>query len=116
MTRKACVTVRLPGARTAPATSTWTCCQTGAVEHERKTASQETRTVGTGEAAWASVRLGLIVAVESTAPDRARGHRDHTPEPSSASQRVIQMPLRSRSSPGKMRKVELILLCHSLRR
>ncbi len=47
MTRSAWVTVRLPGARTAPPTSTRIWFQTGAVKHGRKTASHDTRIVGT---------------------------------------------------------------------
>jgi hypothetical protein len=35
MTRKAAVTVRLPGASTAPRTRTSTCCHTGAVKQAR---------------------------------------------------------------------------------
>jgi len=46
ITRNICVTVRLPGASTAPATRTSTWFQTGAVKHGRNTASQAARTGG----------------------------------------------------------------------
>ena len=66
MTRNAWVTVRLPGARTAPATSTRMWFQTGAVKHGRNTASQETRIAGTGEAvAMDSVRSCVTGILES---------------------------------------------------
>src|SRR5882757_3160303 len=72
MTRSAWVTVRLPGARTAPPTNTKTWFQTGAVKHGRKTASQDTRIGGT--AGWAvadSMRFCVIESVESNHPRRA---------------------------------------------
>src|SRR3978361_978520 len=73
MTRSAWVTVRLPGARTAPATSTRIWFQTGAVKHGRKAASQDIRIAGTaGWAAADSMRLGLIESVESSRPHCAR--------------------------------------------
>src|ERR1035437_11170382 len=73
MTRNAWVTVRLPGARIAPATSTRTWFQTGAVKHGRNTASQETSTVGTWETAGMdSVQSGFIGVLESRRPGRAR--------------------------------------------
>jgi hypothetical protein len=47
MTRSGWVTVRFPGARMAPPNSARTWFQTGAVKHGRKTASHDTRMVGT---------------------------------------------------------------------
>ena len=73
MTRSAWVTVRLPGARTAPPTSTRIWFQTGAVKHGRKTASQDSRIGGTVD--WAvtdSMRFCVIESVESSRPRRAR--------------------------------------------
>src|SRR5947209_5697838 len=73
MTRSAWVTVRFPGARTAPPTSTWIWFQTGAVKHGRKTASHDTRIVGTVDWAVAdSMRFCVIESVESSRPRRAR--------------------------------------------
>src|SRR5271166_3697752 len=73
MTRSARVTVRLPGARTAPPTSTRIWFQTGAVKHGRKTTSQDTRIVGTvGRAVADSMRFCVIESVESSRPRRAR--------------------------------------------
>jgi hypothetical protein len=83
MTRSAWVTVRLPGARTAPPTSTRIWLQSGAVKHGRKTASQDIRTVGTvGWAVADSMRLCVIKSVESSRPRRARvsRHGQTTPQ------------------------------------
>src|SRR5947209_14503704 len=80
MTRSAWVTVRLPGARTAPATSTRIWFQTGAVKHGRKTASDDTRIGGTvGWAVADSMRVWVIESVESSRPHGARvaRHRRH---------------------------------------
>jgi hypothetical protein len=61
MTRSARVTVRLQGARTAPATNARTRFQTGAVKHGRNTASHNTRTGGTTAAGLIdSMRSGVI--------------------------------------------------------
>jgi hypothetical protein len=66
MTRSAWVTVRLPGASTAPATSNRMWFQTGAVKHGRNTASQEARIGGTAAAGRIdSVRSGVIGTFES---------------------------------------------------
>src|SRR5271166_2609638 len=74
MTRSARVTVRLPGAKTAPATSTKMWFQTGVVKHGRKIASQDIRIVGTGGRATAdSVGSDVIAAVESSRPRGASG-------------------------------------------
>ena len=85
MTRSAWVTVRLPGARTAPPTSTRIWFQTGAVKHGRKTASQDIedrrhRWLGGGRFDAVSV----IEPVESSSPRRARvpranGRHRHDP-------------------------------------
>src|ERR1700675_1173838 len=76
MTRSAWVTVRLPGARTAPPTSTRIWFQTGAVKHGRKTASHDTRIGGTvGWSVADSMRFCVIESVESHRPLRARGPR-----------------------------------------
>src|ERR1700740_3473877 len=73
MTRSAWVTVRLPGARTAPPISTKIWFQTGAVKHGRKTASQDTRIVGTvGWAVADSMRFCVTESVESSRPRGAR--------------------------------------------
>jgi hypothetical protein len=73
MTRSVWVTVRLPGASTAPLTSTRIWFQTGAVKHGRKTASHDTRIVGTvGWAVADSMRWCVIESVESSHPGRAR--------------------------------------------
>src|ERR1700760_4656752 len=85
MTRSAWVTVRLPGARTAPPTSTRTWFQTGAVKHGRKTASQDSRIGGTvGSSVADSMRCCVIESVESSRPRRARvaryiGRHRHAP-------------------------------------
>src|SRR5271169_5656177 len=76
MTRSAWVTVRLPGARTAPPTSTRIWFQTGAVKHGRKTASQDSRIGGTvGWSVTDSMRFCVIESVESSRPRRARAAR-----------------------------------------
>src|SRR4029077_11080518 len=85
MTRSAWVTVRLPGARTAPPTNTRIWFQTGAVKHGRKTASQDSRIGGTVD--WSvtdSMRFCVIESVESSRPRRARvgsdiGRHRHAP-------------------------------------
>src|SRR5208282_5104615 len=84
MTRSAWVTVRLPGARTAPLTSTRIWFQTGAVKHGRKTASHDTRIGGTvGWAVADSMRFCVIESVESSRPLHARvprhGRHRHGP-------------------------------------
>jgi hypothetical protein len=67
------VTVRLPGARTAPPTSTRTRFQTGAVKHGRKMVSQDSRIAGTvGWSVADSMRFCVIESVESSRPRRAR--------------------------------------------
>ena len=74
--RKAWVTVRLPGERTAPATNTKVRLQTGPVTHGRNTADQPTRiaaAAGTADGIEAMIRL--IAAVESHRPRRARVSR-----------------------------------------
>ena len=50
MTRRAALTVRLPGASTMPATSASTCSQTGAVKKRRKGAISEMMIGGIGAA------------------------------------------------------------------
>src|SRR3954452_11958875 len=75
MTRNAWVTVRLPGASTAPATSTRTWRHTGAVKHGRNTDSHTARTVGTRGgtgAATAPGRFACIAVLESNATRAAR--------------------------------------------
>src|SRR5271163_1674118 len=73
MTRSAWVTVRLPGARTAPPTSTRIWFQTGVVKHGRKTASHDGRIAGTVDWSVAdSMRFCVIESVESSRPRRAR--------------------------------------------
>src|ERR1700685_2963016 len=85
MTRSAWVTVRLPGARTAPPTSTRIWFQTGVVKHGRKTASQDSRIAGTvGWSVADSMRFCVIEAVEASPPRRARvasyiGRHRHAP-------------------------------------
>src|SRR5512133_323482 len=89
MTRSAWLTVRLPGASTAPATSTRTWFQTGAVKQSRKPDSQTVRTCGVRFASLAAdlvrVRWVDIAFVESNHVRAARlpdafsaGHRRHT--------------------------------------
>src|ERR1700676_3200863 len=90
MTRSAWVTVRLPGARTAPPTSTKIWFQTGAVKHGRKTASQDIRIGGTvGWVGDDSMRFCVIAAVESSRPCRARvpRHGRTSPPPPATSGR-----------------------------
>ena len=73
MTRSVWVTVRLPGASTAPLTSTRIWFQTGAVKHGRKTASHDTRVVGT--VGWAVAEFDAVVCHrirKSSHPGRAR--------------------------------------------
>src|SRR4051794_29611988 len=74
MTRSAWVTVRLPGTSTAPATSTRTRFQAGAVKQGRNTESQVARTGGTKNGSGAAVAPGLfdaIAVVESGRTDSA---------------------------------------------
>jgi hypothetical protein len=72
MTRNARATVRRPGASTAPATSTRTRLQIGAVKHGRNTASHVARIAGAGSrAAVDSGVFNVIAGVESRRPDRA---------------------------------------------
>src|ERR1700733_908273 len=81
MTRNAWVTVRLPGASTAPATRTRTCCQTGAVKHGRNTDSQAARTDGTSDGTDTAAAPGgfaFIAVLESTPVRNARGPRGAT--------------------------------------
>src|SRR6187431_836749 len=76
MTRNAWLTVRLPGASTAPATSTSTWFQTGAVKQPRKADSQTVRTCGVRFASLAAdlirVRGVDIAFVESNHVRAAR--------------------------------------------
>src|SRR2546421_6767660 len=76
MTRSAWLTVRLPGASTAPATSTRTWFQTGAVKQSRKADSQAVRTCGVRFASLAAdlvrVRWVDIAFVESNHVRAAR--------------------------------------------
>ena len=66
MTRSAWVTVRLPGARTAPATRTRTRFHTGAVKQDRNTDSQAGRIVGGIDGgSEPSDAVGAIPVVES---------------------------------------------------
>jgi hypothetical protein len=68
MTRSAFVTVRLPGASTAPATRTTTRSQTGAVKQGRNTDSQLARIGGNrcgSGAVAAPVGFDSIAVVES---------------------------------------------------
>jgi hypothetical protein len=88
MTRNDWVTVRLPGARTAPATRTTMCRQTRPEKHGRKISSQEMRTAGTWEAAeMDSMRSCLIGVLESRYPDRAGVLGTHQAVPSKVRQR-----------------------------
>src|SRR6186997_3155090 len=76
MTRNVWLTVRLPGASTAPATSTRTWFQTGAVKQSRKADSQTVRTCGVRFASLAAdlirVRGVDIAFVESNHVRAAR--------------------------------------------
>src|SRR2546423_11842728 len=76
MTRSAWLTVRLPGASTAPATSTRTWFQTGAVKQSLKADSQAVRTCGVRFASLAAdlvrVRWVDIAFVESNHVRAAR--------------------------------------------
>jgi hypothetical protein len=82
MTRSAWVTVRLPGAKTAPPTSTKIWFQTGAVKHGRKIPSQDTRMVGTdGWVVADSMRFCVIESVESSRPHCARVPQARAPPP-----------------------------------
>ena len=74
MTRNARVTVRLPGASTAPATRTRTLSQTGAVKLGRNTASQAARIGGTNRRLGAARprRFAALAVVESGRTDSAR--------------------------------------------
>src|SRR5450759_3201442 len=68
MMRKAALTVRLPGASTAPATRTSTWSQTGAVKNPRKAAISGTKAGGTKPAAAGegeAERCFVIASVES---------------------------------------------------
>src|SRR5271166_5676766 len=69
MTRNAWVTVRFPGASTAPATNTRMRFQTGAVKQGRNTDSQVASIGGTSCASVAAAvvgRFGFIPVVESS--------------------------------------------------
>ncbi len=71
MTRNAWATVRLPGARTAPATRIRTCRQTGAAKHGRKIDSHAARTDaarGGAGGATAPGQFTFIAALEPAAP------------------------------------------------
>src|SRR5271166_3265146 len=75
MTRRAGLTVRLPGANTTPVTSTKMWFQTGAVKHERNTDSQPVRTGGIrdgSDAVLAPGRCDAIAVVESSHGRAAR--------------------------------------------
>src|SRR5271165_1884987 len=74
MTRSAWVTVRLPGASTAPATRTRMRFQTGAVKHGRNTDSQAAKAGGTRRGSGAVAVPGRFdaIAVESRRTDSAR--------------------------------------------
>src|ERR1700722_3644652 len=82
MTRSAWVTVRLPGANTAPATKTRTRFHTGAVKQERNADSQAARAGAIrcgSDAVAARRRFGAIPVVESSRADTARVCRRHPP-------------------------------------
>ena len=68
MTRRAALTVRLPGASTMPVTSTSTCSQTGAVKKLRKGAISEMMIGGRIGAAAdeGEERCRVIATVESS--------------------------------------------------
>jgi hypothetical protein len=77
MTRSAWVTVRLPGARTAPPTNTKIWFQTGAVKHGRKAAGAKQAMLQTKR--WLPDRRVVVVADEP-APERQRGQKGRPPE------------------------------------
>ena len=68
MTRRAALTVRLPGASTMPATSASTCSQTGAVKKRRKGAISEMMIGGIGAATVdeEGERCWVIATLESS--------------------------------------------------
>ena len=68
MTRSASLTVRLPGASTAPATRTRTCFQTGAVKQSRKADNQVASTGGATAGPAAGERCVVIASVNQVAP------------------------------------------------
>src|SRR5271165_238050 len=72
MTRNAWVTVRLPGASTAPATRIRTCRQTGAVKQGRNTDSQAAKTGGGTGTVAVPGRFACIAVLESTPARAAR--------------------------------------------
>src|SRR4249920_490509 len=72
MTRSASLTVRLPGASTAPATRTRTCFQTGAVKQSRKAVNQVASTGGATAGPAAGERCVVIASVESSRAGSAR--------------------------------------------
>jgi hypothetical protein len=76
MTRSVWVTVRLPGASTAPATRTRTRFQTGLVKQEWNTDSQLAKTGGGSHAVAARGRFDAILGVESSRTAFARVCRD----------------------------------------
>src|SRR5512134_3131969 len=100
MTRSASLTVRLPGASTAPATRTRTCFQTGAVKQSRKADNQVTRTGGTSTApAAAGERCVVIASVESSRAgsarvlDRSPPHADPAPQPTRRRHEFAEKPI-----------------------
>src|SRR5512134_2996925 len=126
MTRSASLTVRLPGASTAPATRTRTCFQTGAVKQSRKADNQVARTGGASAGpAAAGERCVVIASVESSRTRSARvldrsppTHTDAAAQPTRRREEFAEKPIvrhghqhHLRSSrcprPIKLRKVEL---------
>src|SRR4249919_3579216 len=122
MTRSASLTVRLPGASTAPATRTRTCFQTGAVKQSRKAVNQVASTGGATAGPAAGERCVVIASVESSRAGSARvldrpspTHDDDATQLTRRRHESAQKPimwhgarhhLRS-SRPIKLRKVEL---------
>ena len=107
MTRSAWVTVRLPGARTAPPTSTRIWFQTGAVKHGRKTASQDTRIVGT--VGWAVADSMRFCVIESGRINRPRSRKSPQHARTIRLRRLCGWLLGYdlTANPMKLRKVEL---------
>src|SRR3954452_13485163 len=110
MTRKAAVTVRLPGASTAPITRTSTCSQTGAVKQARNGCIQaRTKTGirsamaggGQGEGRW-----GFMIA-RAVLPHIGRSQTTQLPKMPAAPSKVPTRLLRFPSATGGDK------LCHA---
>src|SRR4249920_634813 len=124
MTRSASLTVRLPGASTAPATRTRTCFQTGAVKQSRKAVNQVASTGGATAGPAAGERCVVIASVESSRAGSARVldrpppiHADSAAQPTRrqefrreanhAARQPTSSPVVALPRPTKLRKVEL---------